>query len=278
MGTDPSWVTIACCQLEPVVGELERNRATARDGVRAAARAGAEVVVLPELVSSGYVFADRDELAACAETRDGETLREWTALARDLDVIIVGGFAEDGRDGHFYNSAALVDATGVRAVYRKTHLWDTEKADLFTAGSEAATVVDTRVGRIGVMICYDVEFPEWVRGVALRGADLVCAPVNWPLFPRPEGERPTEIVRVQAGACSNRMVIACADRTGPERGQDWLGGSVIVDADGFPATPIRLGEPALLTARVDLAESRRKATSQRNDVHADRRPDLYELL
>ena len=97
-----------------------------------------------------------------------------------------------------------------------------------------AHVVDTEHGRIGVMICYDVEFPEWVRAVALSGADLLCAPVNWPLLPRPEGERPTEMVRALAGAGMNRMPIAVCDRAGVERGSDWIGGSVITDADGYP--------------------------------------------
>jgi predicted amidohydrolase len=277
-GVPAAEVTVVCCQVAPVVGELERNRATARQAVQDAARSGADVVVLPELMSSGYVFADFAELQGCAETVDGPTLREWQELARDLDLVLVGGFAEDGRDGHVYNSAALVDPTGVRAVYRKTHLWDTEKAELFTAGSAAPPVVDTAVGRIGVMICYDVEFPEWVRGVALRGADLVCAPVNWPLFARPEGERPGEIVRVQAGASVNRMAIACADRVGTERGVEWVGGSVVVDQNGFPVSEIRLAETALITARVDLRESRVKAISERNDVHLDLRTDLYSQL
>lgn len=98
------------------------------------------------------------------------------------------------------------------------------------------------------MICHDFEFPEWVRGVAGRGAELLCAPVIWPLYPRPHDERPSEIVRVQAVASGNRIAIACADRTGVERGQDWLDGSVVVDADGFPVPGIRLGEPALLAA------------------------------
>jgi predicted amidohydrolase len=125
------------------------------------------------------------------------------------------------------------------------------------------------------MVCYDLEFPEWVRAVALAGAELLCAPVNWPLFPRPEGERPSEIIKVQAGAGVNRMFIAATDRAGRERGQDWLGGSVIVDADGYPLTPISLGTEALLLARVNLAEARVKTISERNDVHGDRRPELY---
>ncbi|MPV89612.1 carbon-nitrogen hydrolase, partial [Georgenia ruanii] len=89
-----------------------------------------------------YMFADRDEVRAAAEPADGPTLTEWADLARTHDLVIVGGFAEAGADGEVHNSAALVDATGVRAVYRKAHLWNSEKA-LFTPGAAAPPVVDT---------------------------------------------------------------------------------------------------------------------------------------
>lgn len=273
--TRPSSVTVACCQLALRVGRVEENRQRVREAVRTAAGRGAHIVVLPELANSGYVFESPGELLATAEPLDGATIREWEALAAELHVVIVSGFAELGTDGRAYNTAVLVDETGLRASYRKAHLWNAEKTYGFTPGSHPPPVLDTPYGRIGVMVCYDVEFPEWVRLVALDGAELLCAPVNWPLYPRPDGERPGEIVRVQADAAVNRMFVAVADRTGTERGQDWLGGTVIVDADGYPATALRLGEPAIVTATIDLAEARSKAISELNDVHRDRRPELY---
>lgn len=233
------------------------------------------------------MFADIDELRAVAESVVGPTVSEWVTLAAEYGLIIVGGFAEaEGSDRpadpaqaegarRVYNSAVIVDSTGVRACYRKAHLWNTEKADLFTPGTGVPPVVDTAVGRIGVMVCYDLEFPEWVRTVALEGADLLCCPVNWPLYPAPQGERPIEVVKVQAAAATNRMFVAAADRAGRERGQDWLGGSVIVDADGFPLTTLGLGKAGIHLARLDLSEARNKTISELNDVHADRRPELY---
>ena len=268
-------VVVACCQVCLTVGDTAGNRARLRLAIIEAADAGARVVVLPELANTGYMFADIDELRAEAEPVDGPSVREWEQLARERNLIIVGGFAEAGDDGLIYNSAVLVDETGLRARYRKAHLWDREKNDLFTAGSDAPPIVDTAVGHIGVLICYDLEFPEWVRAVALEGAELLCCPTNWPLYPRPVGERPSEIVKVQADASVNRMFVAAADRAGRERGQDWLGGSVIVDADGFPLTQIRLGEEAMLLATLDLTQAGNKSISERNDVHADRRPELY---
>jgi 5-aminopentanamidase len=272
---DPSRVTVASCQIAPVVGDVVHNRRLTREAIEEAAARGANIVVLPELANSGYVFEDADELLSVAEPLDGQTIREWAELAARLRLVVVSGFAELGEDGRAYNTGVLVDESGLRVSYRKAHLWNAEKTWGFTPGTAAPPVVDTAYGRIGVMVCYDLEFPEWVRLAALAGAELLCGPVNWPLYPRPEGERPGEIVRVQADAAVNRMFVAVADRTGTERGQDWLGGSVVVDADGYPLTPLHLGEEAIVTATVDLAEARSKAISELNDVHADRRPELY---
>ena len=118
---------VAVHQLAPVLGDLEGNRARAAAAIEAAAAAGADVVVLPELVTSGYVFEGPDEAWPLAEPADGPTLQAWARLAAAHDLVIAGGFAELGEDGAtLYNSAALVDASGVRAVYRKAHLWDRE--------------------------------------------------------------------------------------------------------------------------------------------------------
>src|SRR5438552_1089514 len=119
---------IVCAELAPAVGDLEGNLALAASAVRAAA--GADVVVLPELVTSGYCFDSADEARSVAIPAGHPALREWGSHG----AIVIGGFAELGADGVVYNSAALVDGGGVRAVYRKTHLWDRE-ALFFTPGS-----------------------------------------------------------------------------------------------------------------------------------------------
>jgi predicted amidohydrolase len=233
--------------------------------------------VLPELVQSGYLFADREEALSLAEAVDGPTLQLWQGLARELNLVIVGGFCERLEGDGLANSAAMIDANGLRAVYRKAHLWDAEK-DLFTPGDAAPPVVETVHGRLGMLICYDLEFPEWVRLPALAGADLLCAPVNWPDGPRPQTERPAEVLRVQANASVNRMFIAACDRYGHERGVGWVQGSVIVDADGYPlAGPAEQGGEQILLATLNLAEARNKRISAGNDLHKDRRPSLYGL-
>lgn len=268
-------VTVACCQLAPNVGDPAHNRRVSERAIRTAAQRGAQVIVLPELAQSGYVFHDHAEALALSESSEGPTLQLWRSLAEELGIVIVGGFCERLDDQRVANSAALVDTDGVLTIYRKAHLWDGENA-IFVAGSEAPPVVETVFGRIAVMICYDLEFPEWVRLPALAGAELLCAPVNWPWGPRPNQERPAEVVRVQANASVNRLFIAACDRYGNERGVDWVQGSVIVDADGFPlAGPAEEGGEQILLARLNLAEAQNKRISSHNHLHQDRRPTLY---
>src|SRR5262249_4869608 len=174
-----------------------------------------------------------------------------------------------------FNSAAVVDASGVRAVYRKAHLWDRERL-IFDAGNEAPPIVETSVGRLSTMICYDLEFPEWVRIPALAGAQLLAAPVNWPASPAPEGERPAEVVRVQANAAVNRMPIVACDRVAMERGVTWVGGTVLTDADGWVVAGGWASEgETVVMAEVDPAQADDKKIGGLSDIHADRRPELY---
>jgi len=270
---------IAACQLGLAVGEPEANRAAAAAAIAESARRGAGLVVLPELCDSGYVFTGAAEARALAAPAAGNpTLREWQALAARHATVIAGGFCELGDDGSLYNSAAIVGADGVLAVYRKAHLWDAEKL-VFTPGDAPPPVAGLPFGRVGLMICYDLEFPEWVRLAALAGADMIAAPVNWPAMPVPPGERPCDVVRVQADACVNGVFIAVADRCRAERGVTWVGGTVIVGPDGYPlAGPVAADQPEILVARCDLARARDKHVSEHNDVLADRRPGLYRPL
>jgi predicted amidohydrolase len=267
---------IAACQLGLAVGAAEANRAAAAAAVAESARHGAGLVVLPELCDSGYVFSGPEEARAlAAPAADSPTLREWQALSGNYGTVIVGGFCELGEDGRLYNSAAVVGGSGVLAVYRKAHLWDAEKL-VFTPGDAPPPVVDLPFGRVGVMICYDLEFPEWVRLAALGGADLIAAPVNWPAMPVPPGERPCDVIRVQADACVNGVFLAVADRCRAERGVSWVGGTVIVGPDGYPlAGPAAADTGAVLVASCELARARNKQVSDHNDVLVDRRPALY---
>jgi predicted amidohydrolase len=267
---------VAAAQFGPVLGDPDANRETAARAVQVAAALGAELVVLPELCDSGYVFTGPDEARGLAtRAADSPTLRQWRELAAAHGCAVVGGFCELGEDGLLYNSAALADRSGTRAVYRKAHLWDREKL-VFTPGAAAPPVVDLAYGRVAVMICYDLEFPEWTRLAALDGADLIAAPVNWPAAPCPAGERPAEVTKVQADASVNGVYVVVADRCGRERGVDWISGTVIVGPDGYPlAGPVLADRPSVLVADCDLAAARDKRINEHNDLLADRRPELY---
>jgi predicted amidohydrolase/predicted enzyme related to lactoylglutathione lyase len=272
-------IQIAVAQLAITVAEPDANRRAAADAVAEAAAAGARLVVLPELCDSGYVFDAADPAAEAralaAPAADSITLRQWHELAARHRLVIVGGFCELCADGRLYNSAALVDASGTRAVYRKAHLWDSEKL-VFTPGDAPLPTVDTEVGRVAVMVCYDLEFPEWTRLAALDGAELIAAPVNWPGYSWPEGERPAEVVKAQAAAAANGVFVAVADRCRTERGVSWISGSLIASPEGYTlAGPVLADRPVVLTAACDLARARDKRVSGRNDLLADRRPELY---
>lgn len=271
-------VRAAACQFAIDVDDPDGTRARLEEAVVAATTAGAELVVLPELAATGYCFADRAEARAAAQPVSGEYVAQLAGLSARLGCVLVSGTCEaDGSD--VFNSAVVLDHGDLRSVYRKVHLWGIESG-LFTPGTQPPEVVDTSAGRLAAMICYDLEFPEWVRLAADQDAELIAAPANWPLLPRPAGERPLEVIKAQAAAGSYRVFVVIADRCGTERGQQWIGGSTLVGADGFllagPATHSSAeAAPALLLADLDLALARDKAIGPYNDARRDRRPHLY---
>jgi len=267
-------VRVVCAQLDPVLLDLPGNLARAADAVATAVGRGADIVVLPELVTSGYLLDSTDEAMSVAITPDDARLAAWRAPLRGTGSLVVGGICERGEDGRLYNSAVLLDAGGVVAVYRKTHLWNREKR-FFTPGAEPAPVLDTAFGRIGILVCYDLEFPEVPRTLALAGADLLLAPTNWSELPRPAGEQPPQVLNARMAARANHVFVAVCDRTGTERGQRWTGGTAVIDPEGWVlALP---DEDGYAIADLVVESARNRQTSTVNHVLGDRRPDLYRL-
>ncbi|MDZ7677757.1 MAG: nitrilase-related carbon-nitrogen hydrolase [Acidimicrobiales bacterium] len=166
-------VSLALAQYGVEADDPPRSRRRSREMITAALDDGADVVILPELAIPGYT-EDADHLAAGAETLDGPTVQEWTALAKASGSVVVGGICERGTEGLF-NSAITVGPDGVLALYRKLHLFAGEK-QIFLPGDQGLPVVDTPHGRIGVCVCYDLRFPEVARVMALRGAEIVASP------------------------------------------------------------------------------------------------------
>lgn len=273
---DTGVARIRCVQLAPVVADLAANRELILEAVRQAAAERVDILVLPELAASGYVFHSKREAATVAITADHELFAQIAEELADTAGVVVVGFCERGGGDALFNSAAVVSAAGVLAVYRKTHLWDREKL-FFTPGTEPPPIVDTPHGRLGVLVCYDLEFPEMPRSLALAGADLIAVPTNWPLGTTPVGEHPAEIILAMAAARSNGVFIACCDRAGSERRVAWTQGTVIIDQFGWILD--RTSTPGgIATADVFPTLARDKAISARNDLLADRRPHLYTRL
>jgi len=286
-GTDatiPARVTrVICVQLDPVVGAGAANREKCRAAVARAIADGGDVIVLPELATSGYVFTSAKEARSVAVGRDHEFFGGISSLLTGTDAVVILGFCEIDTRGRLWNSAAAVTARGVVSVYRKTHLWDRETL-IFEPGTEPPPVIDTAHGSIGILICYDLEFAEMPRSLALRQADLIAVPTNWPLGEHPDDERAAEVIYAQAAARANGVFIACCDRSGVERGQQWTEGTVIIDQFGWVRATATLGGRAARepghggdTAQADIFPhlARDKAISPHNDLLGDRRIDIY---
>ncbi|WP_176079990.1 nitrilase family protein [Paraburkholderia tropica] len=276
----PGRFVVACVQMEPHVGAARENVERACMLIESAARNGAALVVLPELANSGYVFESREEAYALSQPLpDGEAARAFDALARQFGIHIVSGVAERAGE-KLYNSALLTGPAGPLGVYRKLHLWNEEKR-FFEPGDLGVPVFATPLGRIAMAICYDAWFPETFRLAAMQGADLVCVPTNWVPMPSQPDDRPAMATTLaMAAAHSNGLAIACADRVGTERGQPFLGQSLIVGGDGWPiAGPASADREEILYGTIDVARTRAGRTlNPRNHVLLDRRVDLYDAM
>lgn len=260
---------VAVLSPEIRIGDLTGNLRRLREAIEHAVGAGARLIVAPELATCGYAFENRQEVWAGAIGRRDSAWNDLAAVLRP-DTVAVIGYAERAGD-RVFNSALVFSATGSHGNYRKSHLWGAEPT-LFTAGDQAGAVFHTPVGRLGVAICYDNEFPEVPRRLALSGAEVLALPVNWPLVVRPAGERAPEVIQAMAAARSSRLPVVIADRREEERGLRWTGGSCVIDGDGWVQID---GDAPLLLATLTLPAPGDKSLPPANDLFADRRPDLY---
>src|SRR6056297_3606091 len=236
-----------------------------------------ELLVLPELFSSGYFFKTQEDLAQVAEPiPDGpttETLRHW---ATDLGATIVAGLPEREGDS-FYNSAVIVSPEGQVSVYRKIHLFYQEN-DLFTPGDLGFPVLEMETPngtnyRLGIMVCFDWYFPEAARTLAVKGADVIAHPSNLVLPHCPES--------MPVRARENHVFTITANRYGSEsKGEEeltFIGMSEVCDPGGAILHRADEVGDAVQTVSFDPTEARNRKINDMNDVLADRRPDVYAL-
>jgi predicted amidohydrolase len=274
-----SVVTIACCQIEPTVGEKEENVSKTLRFAGEAAGLGANVILLPELANTGYMFDTREEAFSLAEVvPGGETTGKWEEFARDRSVYLAAGIAE--REGHrLYNTSVLFGPDGYIGSYRKLHLWNREKM-FFEPGDLGLPIFHTPMGRLAMIVCYDMWFPELIRIHALQGADFILNLTNWVAGAEEEKDsRVTEAVCV-AQAHMSSVFMAAADRIGVERGQPFLGRSMIVSPTGeILAGPASFDKEEIVTAECNLMEARTgKRKTRLNHLVLDRRTDVYDAL
>ncbi|WP_411148956.1 carbon-nitrogen hydrolase family protein [Streptomyces sp. A30] len=233
-----------------------------------AAAAGAGLLVAPELFLTGYAIGE--DIARLAEPADGESADAIAETACRHGLAIAYGYPERAGDA-VYNSAQLISAEGTRlADYRKTHLFGCFERDHFTPGDRAVVQAELDGLRVGLMICYDVEFPENVRAHALAGTDLLLVPTAQ--------MHPFQFVAesvIPVRAFENQMYVAYVNRVGQEGEFDFVGLSTLAGPDGVART--RAGRGAeLLLADVDAAFL--AASREANPYLKDRRPGLYGSL
>jgi N-carbamoylputrescine amidase len=263
-------------------GERQRERTAAV--AAAALRGGADAVVLPELAVPGYT-TDATVLERFAEPLDGPVTRAWRAAAAATGGYVVGGFCERA-GGKLYNTAVAVGAEGVVCHYRKAHLFAAEK-DVLAPGDLGFPVAETRLGLLGLCVCYDLRFVEVARLLALQGAELVCVPTAWiGGYDRrqPGGDSqpggagsPDQVTGLLTQANLNQVFIAAASFAGD--GGRFLGSSVIADPYGARlAGPLTRDQEEVATARADL-EAVAAAQHRAPLIHPreDRRTDLYRI-
>ena len=277
---DEASVKIACIQMEPVVGRKEQNVKRSVQLIEQAAAQGARLIVLPELCNTGYVFESREEAFALAEeVPQGPTCKAWIDIAQRHGAHFVAGISERHGDA-LYNAAVMIGPAGYVGTFRKVHLWGAENL-FFEPGNLGFPVFKTPLGRIGTFICYDGWFPESYRLCALQGADIVCIPTNWVPIPGQDEKREAMAnILCMAAAHANSMFVAAADRVGVERGQPFIGQSVIVSYTGWPiAGPASPDREEIIYAGANLADARRKRNwNEYNQVLRDRRIDVYDEM
>jgi 5-aminopentanamidase len=255
-------------QFNPVFGKKEENL---KKVLSAITDADADLLVLPEFFATGYRFVSQEEVSGLSEPiPNGDTTERLSDLSRQKGIYLVAGLPE--RDGdRFFNSAVLSGPDGFIGVYRKTHLFFEEKL-YFSPGDTGFKVWDTKVGRIGIMICFDWFFPEAMRALALMGADIIAHPSNL-VLPYCPAAMPVRCLE-------NRVFAVTANRVGEENrkaGQSlrFIGQSQITSPEGKILIRAPENDEALLIAEINPETARNKNLNPLNNIFDDRRPEMY---
>ncbi|MGE0002362.1 MAG: carbon-nitrogen hydrolase family protein [Fimbriimonadaceae bacterium] len=273
---------VGCYQLPVTEGKVEENLARAGSAIRDAAAQSIQVLVLPECFLTGFLCASEDEAHALALdvgrgdegmlVSPGPVLSALQRVVEDMGVVTIVGYA--GRDsGGLYNAAALLEPGRPPRYYAKTHL-PVLGFDRFARPGSSLPVFETAHGRIGIVICFDLRIPEASRTLALRGADLIVLPTNWP-----KGADLTPLHYAPTRASENRVFLATCNRCGGHGGVEFIGQSAIHALEGERLASMDR-EAGLIWADLDLPSARRKTRvvipgEYETDTFATRQPEIY---
>lgn len=264
---------IACVQADVSFRDPQANLSKAVAKLEELAANSVDLAVFPEAYLTGYCVDSQSEADTLGIERDA--IEPMQSACNRLGILAVVGFAE--RCGsHNFNGAALLEPGREPRFYRKVHLPHLG-LDRFVRAGDELNDFDTKLGRIGILICYDLRPPEASRALALAGAELIVLPTNWPKG----AETSAEHIAI-ARAAENGVFVATCDRVGKENGFEFIGLSKIIDPSGHVLAAAGAGEETIW-ADVDLAAARNKRVvnipgKYEIDVMACRRPELYGAL
>ena len=254
-------------QFSPIFGEPKKNLEKITDIL---SKCDADLVVLPELAFSGYLFIEKKEVLALSDTIPGPNSDKIREIAIKKDMAIVVGFAELAGD-KIYNSALLATPEGNIHIYRKNHLFHEEKL-FFEPGDTGFPVFTVKGIKIGILVCFDHFFPEAARALALQGAQIICHPSNLVIPQKAQ-------ITTRARSIENKIFWILANRTGTEvRGEKkftYSGLSQISDPDGRIMVQAGELEEGLFTVEINPDLSKNKSITPLCSVFQDRRTDLY---
>jgi len=262
---------IGVYQFAPEFGKIADNVARVAKVLGSLA---ADLVVLPELFSTGYLFESNEELARLAEpVPNGPTTRALAAVAKAGKMSIVAGLAEyDPEQEKYYNTAVVLDPAGYVGKYRKLHLYYKENK-WFAPGDQGFQVFELGGIKVGVMVCFDWFFPESARTLALLGAQVICQPANLVL--------PYCQQAMITRSLENGVVCVTANRVGreirDEEDLQFTGQSQVVAVPGRVCFRLGNAEEVAVVTEVDVQPALDKRINAYNDLFADRRPDFYRL-
>jgi predicted amidohydrolase len=267
----------AAVQMEPVLLETDRNLDKIIQYINDASLLDAKVIVFPECALTGYGLS-LAEAKTLSETIPGEATDRISKVCREIDCLVVVGMLEKDDQGAIFNTAVLLSANGLIGKYRKTHLPHLGVDRFLSQGTSIDGPFDTPMGKLGLLICYDLRFPEPIRVLALKRAQVILLPTAWPhaatLYPE---------FMAQCRAAENSIYLIAANRIGEERGTRYLGRSVMVGTNGEKLAEGSNDQEEILLAEIEpkLSEDKKrifKPDEYELDLFEDRRPELYGRL